>query len=57
MRQHLGGFGLSGTVPLLKIDALSGGLKARLIFAEVMYHRPRCESMDTHAKEAYCARN
>jgi len=46
VRQHLGGFGLSGTVPLLKIDALSGGLKARLIFAEVMYHRPSVLLMD-----------
>jgi len=48
-RQHMGGFGLSGNIPLLPIRALSGGLKARLVFAEVMFHQPR--SAPKHNRE------
>ena len=45
-RHHLGRFGLSHNIPLLRIGALSGGLKARLVFAEVMFYEPSVLCMD-----------
>ena len=45
-RQFLGGFGISGPISLQLIGTLSGGQKARLAFATVMYNAPHCLIMD-----------
>lgn len=46
IRQYLGGFGLVGDLPLQPIGSLSGGQKARLAFATVMYNPPHVLVLD-----------
>ncbi|KAL7535573.1 hypothetical protein ACHAWF_005211 [Thalassiosira exigua] len=45
-RQFLGGFGLAGPLALQRIGTLSGGQKARLAFATVMYKAPHVLVLD-----------
>lgn len=45
-RQYLGGFGLIGSLALQPIGTLSGGQKARLAFATVMYTAPHLLVLD-----------
>jgi ATP-binding cassette subfamily F protein 3 len=45
-RQFLGGFGLVGSLALQQIGTLSGGQKARLAFATVMYTEPHVLILD-----------
>lgn len=45
-RQFLGGFGLVGPLALQLIGTLSGGQKARLAFATVMYSKPHVLILD-----------
>lgn len=45
-RQFLGGFGLVGPLALQLIGTLSGGQKARLAFATVMYNAPHVLILD-----------
>ena len=45
-RQFLGGFGLVGDLALQPIGTLSGGQKARLAFATVMYRAPHVLVLD-----------
>lgn len=46
IRQFLGGFGLVGNLALQPIGSLSGGQKARLAFATVLYHPPHVLVLD-----------
>lgn len=46
VRQFLGGFGLVGPLALQLIGTLSGGQKARLAFATVMYSAPHVLILD-----------
>jgi len=46
VRQFLGGFGLVGPLALQLIGTLSGGQKARLAFATVMYNAPHVLILD-----------
>mmetsp|Transcript_5357 Transcript_5357/g.12136 ORF Transcript_5357/g.12136 Transcript_5357/m.12136 type:complete len:848 (+) Transcript_5357:876-3419(+) len=46
VRQFLGGFGLVGSLALQRIGTLSGGQKARLAFATVMYSAPHVLVLD-----------
>ena len=46
VRQYLGGFGLVGNLALQLIGTLSGGQKARLAFATVMYITPHVLILD-----------
>jgi ATPase subunit of ABC transporter with duplicated ATPase domains len=45
-RQFLGGFGLVGSLALQLIGTLSGGQKARLVFATVMFTQPHVLVLD-----------
>jgi len=45
-RQFLGQFGLVGSLALQKIGTLSGGQKARLAFATVLYEKPHILILD-----------
>lgn len=46
IRQFLGGFGLVGSLALQPIGSLSGGQKARLAFATVLYQPPHVLILD-----------
>lgn len=46
IRQFLGGFGLVGNLALQPIGSLSGGQKARLAFATVLYNPPHVLVLD-----------
>merc|ERR1712078_771264 len=46
VRQFLGRFGLVGSLALQRIGTLSGGQKARLAFATVMYNAPHVLVLD-----------
>jgi len=46
IRQFLGGFGLIGSLALQPIGSLSGGQKARLAFATVLYSPPHVLILD-----------
>jgi len=46
VRAHLGAFGIAGDVALQRIADYSGGQKARLVFATVMWERPHVLVMD-----------
>lgn len=46
IRQFLGGFGLVGSLALQPIGSLSGGQKARLAFATVLYKPPHVLILD-----------
>jgi len=46
LRDHLGGFGLSGDKVESKISPFSGGEKARLVFATLVYQKPNLLLLD-----------